>query len=456
MSKVDIYLDLEGIQSRGAAAKQAEHAGVLAIAGVLLTAEIYNRFPHLNEDDLPPNIRKVLFDPVEKAVTRPVAISLRSMEKITRLDQVKRLLKMLPFADFDEITLQIRLSSFEEASEWFLNQESRPFLAANPVLAYFYEKSGSPGVSYAEARKANRPLSADREWIEARIRELSGDEKGAEDLLKLVTIKAPEDVRDRLDDLVLTDDQRKEIAKAGKALAHRDYLRRIGLFEIGKSLLVGPPGTGKTSCARALSRWFGLPLVEVRLSMITSQYLGETSKNVDNVFLLAKRLSPCILFIDEFDYVAKTRTSDDHGAIKRAVNTLLKAIDEISLVEDGVLLLAATNHPQLLDYAAWRRFDKVLSFSLPDLEMRRRILEKILQKMDAVVDLQEVAERTPGYTGSDLRLVVREAVLNALLTERMSLDQDDLLRAVEECNRRGILHPMGQNGFQCSLAKDNA
>ena len=80
--------------------------------------------------------------------------------------------------------------------------------------------------------------------------------------------------------------------------------------------------------------------------MITDQYLGETAKNIDRVFLLAKKLNPCILFIDELDFVAKARTSDENAAIKRAVNTLLKAIDEISLVEHGVLLIAATNHPQ--------------------------------------------------------------------------------------------------------------
>jgi SpoVK/Ycf46/Vps4 family AAA+-type ATPase len=171
--------------------------------------------------------------------------------------------------------------------------------------------------------------------------------------------------------------------------------------------------------------------VEVRLSMITSQYLGETSKNIDKVFDLAKRLSPCILLIDEFDFVAKTRTSDEHGAIKRAVNTLLKAIDEISLVEHGVLLIAATNHPQLLDYAAWRRFDKVLKFPLPDGEMRRKILDKVLSRIDVDVDTRELAELTEGYSGSDLRLVIREAVLNALLEDRKHLVQDDLLKSIE-------------------------
>ena len=201
-------------------------------------------------------------------------------------------------------------------------------------------------------------------------------------------------------------------------------------------LFCGPRGTGKTSTARALSSWFSLPIVEVRLSMITSQYLGETSKNIDKVFELAKRLSPCILLIDEFDFVAKTRTSDEHGAMKRAVNSLLKAIDEISLVEHGVLLLAATNHPQLLDYAAWRRFDKVLSFPLPNQDMRRMILDKVLSRIDADVDTAAIAGATEGYSGSDLRLVIREAVLNALLEDRKHLNQEDLDISVDEFRRR--------------------
>ena len=105
-------------------------------------------------------------------------------------------------------------------------------------------------------------------------------------------------------------------------------------------------------------------------------------------------------------------------------------------MEDGVLLIAATNHPQLLDHAAWRRFDKIMSFTLPDEEMRCRILQNVLQRMDAAVDARELAKSTEGYTGSDLRLVVREAVLNALLQDRKRLDQGDLLRAVEDFGRR--------------------
>jgi SpoVK/Ycf46/Vps4 family AAA+-type ATPase len=410
--------------------------GAIEIAELLLTADIYNRKENLTEDDLPPNIRKHYFDAKTKSIKRPIYVSSSDVKEIYGIENVKPIIKDLSFVAFEEFGSQIRLTVFDIAAKWFANQKDLARIRSNPTLAYFYENYDSLNVNYAEAKNDNKPLCADREWIDAKIKELCTDPKEAEDLLKLVYIKAPEDVRENILSLVLTEEQKTEIEKTGKALQNRDYLRDIGLFEIGKLLFIGPPGTGKTSLARALSSWFSLPIVEVRLSMITSQYLGETSKNIDKVFDLAKRLNPCILFIDEFDFVAKTRTSDEHGAIKRAVNTLLKAVDEISLVEHGVLLLAATNHPQLLDYAAWRRFDKVLNFPLPNLEMRREILDKVLSRIDTDVDTYELAERTEGYSGSDLRLVIREAVLNALLVDRKRLGQDDLLASVEEFGRR--------------------
>ena len=406
------------------------------VAELLLTADIYNRNENLTEDDLPPIIRKHYFDPQTKSVKRPIYVTSSDVEKIYVIDNVKAAIKDLTFVAFEEFGSQLRLTVFDVAARWFANQKDMARIRSNPTLASFYENYDSLDVNYAEAKDANKPLSSDREWIEARIKELCKDSKEADDLLKLAYIKAPEDVRDNLASLVLNEDQKSEIAKMGKALKNRQYLREIGLFEIGKLLFVGPPGTGKTSTARALSKWFSLPIVEVRLSMITSQYLGETSKNVDKVFELAKRLAPCILLIDEFDFVAKTRTSDEHGAMKRAVNSLLKAIDEISLVEHGVLLLAATNHPQLLDYAAWRRFDKVLNFPLPDMAMRRMILDKVLSRIDAEADTAKLAEMTEGYSGSDLRLVIREAVLNALLEDRKHLSQEDLEMSIGEFRQR--------------------
>jgi len=414
----------------------SDKCSAMDVAELLLTADIYNRSENLTEDDLPPKIRKHYFDSETKSVKRPIYVTASDVQEICGIQNVKGAIKDLPFVGFEEFGSQLRLTVFDLGAKWFANQKDLARIRSNPALAYFYENYNSLNVSYADARRSNKPLLADREWLEARIKELCHDQKESEDLLKLVYIKAPEDVRDNIEGLVLTGEQKAEIEKIGKALRNKDYLREIGLYEIGKLLFVGPPGTGKTSTARSISSWFSLPLVEVRLSMITSQYLGETSKNIDKVFDLAKKISPCILLIDEFDFVAKTRTSDEHGAIKRAVNTLLKAIDEISLVEHGVLLLAATNHPQLLDYAAWRRFDRVLDFPLPDSEMRRKILDKVLARIDADVDTRELAALTDGYSGSDLRLVIREAVLNALVEERRRLAQDDLLRAIDDFGRR--------------------
>jgi SpoVK/Ycf46/Vps4 family AAA+-type ATPase len=291
-------------------------------------------------------------------------------------------------------------------------------------------------VDYKEVRARNPNKESGREWIDGLSKSIADEGAESVDMLKLVHIMAPEEIVQKLDEIVLTLDQEAEVEKIVKAIQYRDYLRKIGLREIGKLLFVGPPGTGKTSTARAMSARLRLPFLEVKLSMITSQFLGETSKNIDKVFELAKKLSPCILFIDEFDFVAKTRTSDEHAAIKRAVNTLLKCIDEISLVNDGVLLIGATNHPKLLDNAAWRRFDEIVMFPLPDRNMRKKIFELVLKPIEGKFDIDALADTTENLAGSDLRLIVREAVLNALTEDRTKLDQEDMVRAVKQFEER--------------------
>ncbi|MCZ7370906.1 MAG: ATP-binding protein, partial [Candidatus Methanoperedens sp.] len=359
---------------------------------------------------------------------------------------VKSSTKALPFLEFEEFGSQIKLTVFDLAAKWFAKHaEGVDNINRNPVLASFFENYDSLPVSYEKAKASNMPKESGREWINSLLKGIES-EKGAEDTLKLVHIDAPEDIKQNLKDLVLTKGQEEEIEKMSKAIQYRDYLKRIGLREIGKLLFVGPPGTGKTSTARALSGRLGIPIVEVKLSQVTDQYLGETAKNIDRVFELSKRLSPCILFIDEFDFVAKARATDEHAALKRAVNTLLKAIDEISLVEHGVLLIGATNHPTILDHAAWRRFDEIVDFSLPDKDMRKRILDIVLRQIEGSFDTAEIAEKTEGYSGSDLRLIVREAVLNGLITERTVLTQQDLLRGVNEFNKRILIRKMDETG----------
>ena len=409
----------------------------LDIVELLLTAEIYNRYPELDVNDLPKNIRKNYWSSAEKTVPKPITATFMRIEKLYGTKEIETNVRNIPFIVIDKSHFELRLSAFEIAVEWFEKQESaQERIENNPVLAYYYgEVKKVQAANYALTKAKIRPKEVDREWIESLIAEIRKEDK-SEEMLKLVIIIAPEDIKQKIRDLVLTEEQEDEVKKIEKAIEHREYLREIGLHDIGKILFVGPPGTGKTSVARALSEKLSIPFVEVKLSMITDQYLGETAKNIDRVFLLAKKLNPCILFIDELDFVAKARNSDENAAIKRAVNTLLKAIDEISLVEHGVLLIAATNHPQMLDGAAWRRFDEIVHFPLPDIEMRKNILDIITRHIEGDFDTREIAELTDGYSGSDMRMVIREAVLTALLEERKVLTQQDLLEAVGSFNER--------------------
>jgi len=368
-------------------------------------------------------------------VKRPISVRIGDITTIYGQNNVKQEIKSLPFIEFEKFGAELRFTVSDLAKNWFLKQaDAIERIRKNPVLASFYESEGVD-VSYEDATRATQPKERDREYLTSLIAEIAAsDEDG--DLLTLVRLVAPEDVRQRMGELVLTSEQDRKIEKIMQAIKHRDYLSSIGLREIGKMLFIGLPGTGKTSTARALSEKLNIPLVEVRLSMITSQYLGETSKNIDKVFELAKKLNPCILFIDEFDFIAKTRVSDEHAALKRAVNTLLKAIDEISLVDDGVLLIGATNHPNLLDRAAWRRFDEIVDFPLPDMGMRKKILDIVLSKVKGDFDTQNIAEMTDRFTGSDLRMVVREAVLHSLIEDRTYITQSDLISAVDDFSSR--------------------
>ena len=406
----------------------------LDVVEFLLTTHVYNDDRERDADDLPPRYRRAFWS--DDGIERPLAATESTAREATEIADPWSAVSGLMFTDHDEFSGSLSLTEPDMAREWFTERVDGDRIDENPTLAAVFEEG-----DYEAAREANRPVRADRVWIDSLLAEyFDEDDEEDDEMLDLVDVRAPEEVEMTLDDLVLTADQENEIVKIMKAIEHREYLATIGLREIGKLLYVGPPGTGKTTTARALAHELDLPFVEVKLSMVTSQYLGETAKNVEKTFEVAKRLSPCILFIDEFDFVAKTRNSDEHAALKRAVNTLLKSIDEISLINDEVLLIGATNHPDQLDAAAWRRFDEIVNFPKPDSLMRADILRIVTRNMDIEeFDPEALAADTEGLTGSDLRLVLREAVLDALTEERTTLTQDDLEAAVRDFEERDSL-----------------
>jgi ATP-dependent 26S proteasome regulatory subunit len=405
----------------------------------VLTTHVYDNNRDLDPDDLPARYREVFY--AEGEIERPLTAMEANTKTATGVERPWDAVSDLLFTERKEYG-KLAISEVDMALDWFAEHADAERIASNPTLAAALEGRDDVDVSYEAARETNRPIQADRVWIDNLLAEYFGDEED-EEMLDLVQIKAPEEIEFTLDDLVLTPDQEREIQKIVTAIENRDYLASIGLREIGKLLFVGPPGTGKTTAARAIAQDLELPCVEVKLSMIASQYLGETSKNLEKAFEVAKRLSPCILFIDEFDSVAKTRRSDEHAALKRAVNTLLKSIDDISLINDEVLLIGATNHPDQLDAAAWRRFDEIVNFPKPDEQMRADIFRVVTEKMDiADFDPVELAEKTEGLTGSDLRMVLREAILEALTDGRRTLQQRDIMDAVEGFEERDNLKNM--------------
>ena len=166
----------------------------------------------------------------------------------------------------------------------------------------------------------------------------------------------------RLEDLVLSSLTRREIGEFIEEQHRADVLRAHGLEPRSRILLVGPPGTGKTTLAEAIAEAVSVSLFVVRYESMIGSYLGETAARLKRIFDYA-RTTPCVLFFDEFDAIGKER-GDIHetGEIKRVVTSLLMQIDELP---SYTVVVAATNHPELLDRAAWRRFQVRLRLPLP-------------------------------------------------------------------------------------------
>jgi SpoVK/Ycf46/Vps4 family AAA+-type ATPase len=166
-------------------------------------------------------------------------------------------------------------------------------------------------------------------------------------------------------------------------------------------LMYGPPGTGKSRLARHIASELGLELYVARLDGLISSFLGSTAKNIRALFDFAAK-TPCVLFLDEFDAIAKIRSdSQEQGELKRVVNSFLQNLDALG---HQSIVLAATNHEGLLDAAVWRRFTYRLSLSLPTIEQRQEMWKDFLQPLEfSERDLSLMADLSEGFTGSDIR-----------------------------------------------------
>ena len=202
------------------------------------------------------------------------------------------------------------------------------------------------------------------------------------------------------------------------------------------ALLVGPPGTGKTLLAKAVAGEAQVPFFSLSGSEFVEMYVGVGASRVRDLFKQAQSMAPCIIFIDEIDAIGKSRDNQlgSNDEREQTLNQLLSEMDGFS-TDKGLLLLAATNRPEVLDPALLRpgRFDRRIIVDKPDLKGRVDVLKVHAKgvKMDETVDLEAIALATSGAVGSDLANMINEGAINAVKNGRQVVSQQDLLEAVE-------------------------
>jgi len=202
-------------------------------------------------------------------------------------------------------------------------------------------------------------------------------------------------------------------------IEHPEYFKEMGIEPPKGVLLYGPPGCGKTLLAKAVATESEANFITVKGPEILSKWVGESEKAVRKIFRKARQAAPCVVFFDEIDAIAPARgyRFGDSGVTDRIVNQLLTEMDGLVLLK-GVVILAATNRPDILDPALLRpgRFDRIVYVPAPDEKARYEIFKVHTRKMPLAedVDLHELAKITKGYTGADIAAVCREAAMMAL------------------------------------------
>jgi SpoVK/Ycf46/Vps4 family AAA+-type ATPase len=237
-----------------------------------------------------------------------------------------------------------------------------------------------------------------------------------------------------VDDLVLSPTLSARLHELVREVSAWPDLDAAGIPRRRSLLLFGPAGCGKSSIAAALAGELGWPLATVRTESVVSSYLGETASNLSRVFDFAHSGAYVMVF-DEFDSLGKLRDDPtDHGELRRVVNAVLQLIDRYV---GPSLLVAATNHQQILDTALWRRFSEVLEVPLPTAEQRRILLDRILRgRVDPRVDVEAISEGLDGLPHAAIEKTGHDALRLALLGGHNAVTAKDLAEAFDRTRAR--------------------
>ncbi|MEX8497258.1 AAA family ATPase [Leptothrix ochracea] len=272
---------------------------------------------------------------------------------------------------------------------------------------------------------------------------LNSSNKPRGELANLLTVTHP---ANRLGDMVLDDVASKQLARIIKEQRLLARIKEHGLSPRRKLLLVGPPGTGKTMTASALAGELGIPLFLVRLDSLITKFMGETATKLRQVFDAIADLRG-VYFFDEFDAIGSQRgTTNDVGEIRRVLNSFLQMIEHD---QSNSLIIAATNHPEVLDNALFRRFDDVVEYHLPTptqaLDLIRSRLGNFIPKPFKKDGLVEQAE---GLSYAEICRAVDESIKEAIMHDQTKVQRVELGRALEE--RSLISAKLAQNNKHTS------
>jgi len=275
------------------------------------------------------------------------------------------------------------------------------------------------------------------------------------------------------DDVAGQEEAKESLTEIVDFLHNPDKYTAIGAIQPKGALLVGPPGTGKTLLAKAVAGEASVVFFSLSGSDFVEMFVGVGASRVRDLFKQAAQQAPCIIFIDEIDAIGKSRDNQmsSNDEREQTLNQLLSEMDGFDSSK-GVVILGATNRPEILDKALLRpgRFDRRINVELPDLKGREDILKVHAKKvkMSHSVDLRRIAMTTPGAAGADLANMINEAALGAVRANRKEVHQEDLMEAVEvviagkekkdrimtEKEKRIVAYHEVGHALACALQKD--
>lgn len=259
---------------------------------------------------------------------------------------------------------------------------------------------------------------------------------GSSQAMEITKSKArrEENIKTRFEDVAGCDEEIEEVKEVVDYLKHPGKYRKVGARVPKGILMVGPPGTGKTLLAKAVAGESNVPFYSISGSDFSEMFVGVGAGRVRAMFKQAKATAPCIIFIDEIDAVGLKRGMKISGSEDQTLNQILVEMDGMD-ENNGVVVIAATNRADVLDPALLRsgRFDRQIKVALPDKKGRLEILQVHARnkKLEENIDLENIAKRTPGFSGADLENVLNEGAILAVRENREIITIKDLDEAID-------------------------